>query len=99
MPEAKKYLIKESTHTCDVCKKQKSTLCILEVDNLFRKNMMNIKEEYKLNLCNGLYDSNWDSYCSLVAWDDFLENYQMYIDIAEQKREELYKYDLKKELK
>ena len=66
--------------------------------NLVRKNMMNVKLQYKRNKCNGIYDSDYDSYCSLVSYRDFTSNIGHYVDLAYQKRNELYKYDIKKRL-
>lgn len=71
---------------------------IFNVDNLFRKNMMNVKERYKTNPKPQIYDSNYDSYCSLVDFSSFISNPGKYIDIAVKKRDELYKYNLVKRL-
>ena len=67
-------------------------------NNLVYHNMMNVKPDYKRNQCNGIFDGDWDSYCSLVAYDKFKENFDDYITKAYQKREELYKYILRKRL-
>ena len=64
-------LMKETLHTCDVCKQESTVSTIFDVDNLFRKNMMNVKKAYKTNPCEGIYDSDKDSYCSLVEWEEF----------------------------
>ena len=74
------------------------TIYVKNVDNLFRKNMMNIRQAYKHNPEPGIYNSNYDSYCSLVAWNDFVKNPGLYIDIAIEKREVLYKYIITKRL-
>ena len=74
-PEAQSILMKESIHICEVCNKETTISTIFDVDNLFRKNMMNVKNVYKSNPCNGVYDSDKDSYCSLIAWDEFKRNY------------------------
>ena len=79
-PEAKEMLMKETLHTCDVCKQESTVSTIFDVDNLFRKNMMNVKKAYKTNPCEGIYDSDKDSYCSLVEWEEFKKNYNKYID-------------------
>lgn len=97
-PEAQSILMKESIHICEVCNKETTISTIFDVDNLFRKNMMNVKNVYKSNPCNGVYDSDKDSYCSLIAWDEFKRNYKRYIDYAIDKRESTYKYDLKKRM-
>ena len=96
--EAKAMLMEESIHKCEVCNQEKTVNTIFDVDNLFRKNMMNVKEAYKTNPCNGVYDSNKDSYCSLVSWDKFKKNYKKYIDDAIDKRKNKEKYILKKRL-
>lgn len=62
------------------------------------KNMMNVKLRYKTNPCYNVFDSDKDSFCSLVSWEDFKKNYSYYIEIAEEKREESYKYELVKRL-
>ena len=70
-----------------------------ELDNLFRKNMMNIKPIYKTNKCEGIFDLDNDSYCSLISWESFKNNYKYYIKTAAEKRENTYKYTLVKRLK
>ena len=98
VPEAKEMLIRENIHKCQTCKTEKVIKTILSVDNLFRKNMMNVKKAYKVNPCEGVYDSDMDSYCSLVAWDDFKADYKMYIENAADKREHTERYDLVKRI-
>lgn len=89
-PEAKNMLVDQVAYSY--------TLRINNVDNLFRKNMMNVKQCYKKNPNPGTFDRNYDSYCSLVEWSDFIANIGMYIDIATQKRDAIYKYDIVKRL-
>ena len=96
--EAKELLITELTHKCDVCGEEKPVTSINSVDNLFRKNMMNVLPTYKKNRCAGIYDSTYDSYCSLVSWEDFISDFGKYIDIAAEKRDIADHYDLKKRL-
>lgn len=98
VPEAKASLMKESIHKCRICNTEQTVTTIFDVDNLFRKNMMNIKKSYKTNPCDGVYDSDKDSYCTLVSWDEFNENYKKYIDYATEKREHTYKYDVVKRM-
>lgn len=98
VPEVKNQLIAVSNHVCPVCKKESSVDLIYDVQNLFRKNMMNIKSQYKHNNCDGIYDSNYDSYCSLVALDDFKKNYEKYISIALEKRDRIYEYNIIKRI-
>ena len=96
--EAKRFLITECVHRCDKCNSESISYSIKEVDNLFRKNMMNVKEKYKKCKCDGLFDSNYDSYCSLVSWEDFIKKPEKYIDIAIEKRENVDRYELKKRI-
>ena len=71
---------------------------VKDVDNLFRKNMMNVNEEYKTNPNHGVFDRDYDSYCSLISWHDFISNLGKYIDIASQKRESKDHYYIVKRL-
>ena len=96
--EAKDYLISSQIHKCDKCKKETTVKVLKDVNNLFSKNMCNVKPLYKKNECEGIYDSNLDSYCSLVSYEDFKENFEYYIELAFNKREVAYKYDLKKKI-
>lgn len=98
VPEAKAMLIQENIHKCQTCNTEKTINTILNVDNLFRKNMMNVKKSHKTNPCDGVYDSVKDSYCSLVSWDDFKTNYIKYIENAEDKRDHTDKYNLVKRM-
>lgn len=98
VPEAKDSLMKESIHTCQTCNATKNITTIFDVDNLFRKNMMNVKKSYKVNPCEEVYDSDQDSYCTLVSWDTFIKEYKKYIDSAAEKREHTYKYDIVKRM-
>ena len=96
--EAEFQLFSRTTHICDVCKQESTVLTMHEIDNLCRKNMMNVRPEYKKNKCAGVYDSDHDSYCSFVAWDDFVKNYAKYIDNAIEKRDHTYQYNITKRL-
>lgn len=71
---------------------------VKDVDNLFRKNMMNIKPEYKKNPTPGVYDRDYDSYCSLISWNDFVSNIGKYVDLAGSKKDATYKYNIVKRL-
>ena len=97
-PEAKPYLISETTHYCDTCKQLSRISGITRINNLVYNNMMNVKPEHKRHKCKDVYDGNWDSYCSLVAYEVFKNNIGEYIDMAYTKRNELYKYNLCKRL-
>lgn len=96
--EAKDMLISRNIHECEVCSQQSEVVTISSVDNLFRKNMMNIKDEYKNNKCPNVYDRVTDSYCSLVSWDEFIDDFAYHIENAYKKRGECYKYELVKRL-
>ena len=70
--------------------------CVKEFDNLVYRNMMNVKTMYKTaSICN-VYDVDNDSYCSLVSWDSFINNINKYINLAIQKRNSSYRYDIVK---
>ena len=98
VPEAEDSLFQRKTHKCSVCNKESEVLSMLDFDNLVRKNMMNVKDEYKVNKCPNVYDSDYDSYCSLISYEDFKKNFGKYVDMAYEKRNELYKYTLRKRL-
>jgi len=98
VPEAKGKLIQENIHKCQTCNKEQKIETIFNVDNLFRKNMMNVKKSYKTSPCEGVYDSDKDSYCSLVSWDEFKANYKQYIENAVDKREHTERYELVKRM-
>lgn len=83
-PESKNYLIEYNNGVNK----------IKNADNLFRFNMMNVKQMYKKNPTPGLYDGLYDSYCSLVSYEDFIKNIGRYVDNAVKKRDEKYKYDI-----
>ena len=84
-PEAEKHLIEYSLDGKKIIK---------NVDNLFRANMMNVKQTYKRNPTPGLFDSLYDSYCSLVSYEVFCKDIGKYIDNAIKKRDEKYKYNI-----
>lgn len=74
------------------------TVSVNNIDNLFRRNMMNVKPQYKRNPNPGIFDRDYDSYCSLIEWSEFTKNIGKYIEIASQKRDAIYKYDITKRL-
>jgi hypothetical protein len=96
--DAKDLLITTSTHKCDICKKESTVSILLDVNNLIRKNMMNIKDSYKKNQCYGIYDSLEDSYISLVSYDDFVSDINKYIENAISKKERRDEFTLIKRL-
>ena len=67
-------------------------------DNLARKNMLNIKQSYKKNPCNDLYDDSHDSYISLVSLEEFKQDYTKYIDNAKDKRDRLHEFNIYKRM-
>ena len=82
-----------------ICQKnQNGNTTIYDFDNLARRNMMNVKPSYKTNQELGVYDRNYDSYCSLVSFDEFRRDFVRLIDIAEWKRDNKYRYDIVKRL-
>lgn len=74
------------------------SVSINDFNNLVRKNMFNIKSQYKHNPNINLYDRDYDHYISLVSLEDFMSDPQKYIDIATKKRKEVYKYNLVKSM-
>lgn len=48
--------------------------------------MLNVKEKYKANKCDNLYDDDKDSYISLVHFDDF-KKIMKNISIQQKKKE------------
>ncbi len=88
-PEAESMLVKRGND---------GTIIVNAVDNLFRKNMMNVKPAYKKHQTEGTYDRDYDSYCSLITWDEFVANIGKYVDLAFDKRNELYKYNIVKRM-
>lgn len=89
-PEAKNLVI-ESTPNSE-------STTIRSFDNLVRKNMFNIRQNYKHNPKAGIYDSKLDHYCSLVSWDTFINNFDYYIELAAKKRENKEQYDITKRM-
>lgn len=67
-------------------------------NNLVYENMMNVKPEFKVNKEEGIFDSRWDSYCSLVSWSEFIGNYRKYIDEAAKKRDVIDHYKITKRM-
>ena len=81
-----------------VNRNENGSLVVRDVDNLFRKNMMNIKDIYKRNPKQGIYDRDYDSYCSLLSWREFTSDIGKYIDIASEKKYMLDRYNIIKRL-
>lgn len=98
VPEAKPFLMTEKMHYCEVCKQSYAINNITSRQNLVSRNMLNVKPEYKKHKCIGVFDGDYDSYCSLIPYETFKDNFAYYVDVAFQKRNELYKYNLCKRL-
>ena len=88
-PKAAGVLIKKSSN---------GIRTVNHVDNLFRKNMMNVKASYKKESEAGVFDAAYDSYCSLVPYNSFVNNIGKYIEIASKKRDEIHKYNIVKRM-
>lgn len=96
--DAKDMILESSSHYCSHCQQTKSCRTLKLFDNLARKNMLNIKPDYKKNPCNNLYDDEHDSYISLVSLNDFKEDYSRYIQNAKDKRERLSEFNIYKRM-
>lgn len=96
--DAKDMILESSSHYCSHCQETKSCRTLKFFDNLARKNMLNIKQSYKKNLCNDLYDDSHDSYISLVSLEGFKQDYTKYIDNAKDKRDRLHEFNIYKRM-
>ncbi|MCR5787819.1 MAG: TIR domain-containing protein [Bacilli bacterium] len=67
-------------------------------NNLCLKNMFNVLPEHKMCSTRDSYNRDYDSYCSLVPFDDFVRNPKKYIQIAEYKRDNINNYKLIKSI-
>lgn len=94
--DAKKMIMTENLHTCDRCNQTTKMNTIMHFDNLVRANMMNVLERHKKNSCDGVFDSDYDSFVSLVSFDEFVDDFRKYIDIAVEKRNLIDRYNIKK---
>lgn len=94
-PQTEDAIIRKSTHTCDKCNTTTNVKTVLEFDNLIRDNMMNVIKKYKKNSCDGIFDSDYDSYISLVKLEEFYNKPSQYIDIATEKRKKSEQYTIK----
>ena len=83
---------------CMGCEKACQITAIPEREHLFRKNMLNVLPEFKRSNCPGIYNRLDDSYCTLVDWGDFCNNYGFYIDKASEKRDRVNEFKLVKRL-
>lgn len=96
--DAKDMILESSSHYCAHCQETKLCRTLKSFDNLARKNMLNIKQSYKKNPCNNLYDDSYDSYISLVSLAEFKHDYTKYIDNAKDKRDRLYEFNIYKRM-
>lgn len=96
--EAKELIIIENKHICSACNVESIIYTISNFDNLCRKNMMNVKDIFKKNKCDGIYDLNDDSYCSFVSLENFKKNYEYYIKTAFEKRDRIDEFKIMKQI-
>lgn len=96
--DAKDMILESSSHYCSHCQETKSCRTLKFFDNLARENMLNIKQSYKKNLCNDLYDDSHDSYISLVSLEEFKQDHTKYIDNAKDKRDRLHEFNIYKRM-
>ena len=96
--DAKDMILESGSHYCAHCQETKSCRTLKFFDNLARKNMLNIKQSYKKNPCNDLYDDSHDSYISLVSLEEFKQDYTKYIDNAKDKRDRLHEFNIYKRM-
>ncbi len=96
--DSESLILKRSSHTCNKCNETSTCRTLTNFDNLARKNMLNVKEKYKANKCDNLYDDDKDSYISLVHFDDFKKDYEKYINSAKEKRDRKEEFRLAKRM-
>ncbi|KAJ82224.1 TIR domain-containing protein [Enterococcus faecalis] len=96
--DSESLILKSSSHTCNKCNETRTCRTLTNFDNLARKNMLNVKEKYKANKCDNLYDDDKDSYISLVHFDDFKKDYEKYINSAKEKRDRKEEFRLVKRM-
>ncbi len=96
--EAASLLFDEEMHICSVCNKQTVVHNIKWFDNLVRRNMMNVNKQKKKNKCQGVYDELEDSYCSLIAYEDFIKDINKYIENSISKRDRIEDFNIKKRM-
>lgn len=93
--DAEGLIITKNLHKCNICNEESNVNSVGDFDNLVRRNMMNVLNKYKKNKCDGIYNSDYDSYISLIKYSDFMNNPKKYIEIASEKRENRDKYEIK----
>ena len=90
-PEAEDYVVEKSVNG--------DVTTIKDFNNLIRKNMFNVKQQYKYDKTSKYYNRDYDHYCSLISWDEFIKNPNKYINIALEKRENITNYEIVKRMK
>lgn len=85
-PQAESQLIQRNTHNCEKCNETSDVTSIKNFDNLVRKNMLNVIKKYKKQQCDDIFDSDYDSYISLVKLENFYNAPDKYLEIATEKR-------------
>ncbi|GAB2027390.1 TIR domain-containing protein [Lactovum odontotermitis] len=88
-PDAKSFVIVSETE---------EVITIADFENLVRKNMLNVKPDYKYCPTEGRWNSMKDSYISLVSFDKFMNSPKQYIDSALEKRDRIGEFDLVKRM-
>lgn len=88
-PEAESQICRENSN---------GNTIIYDFENLARRNMMNVKSSYKTNSEPGVYDRDYDSYCSLVPMHEFKRNFVKLIEIASWKIDNNCRYDIVKRI-
>ena len=81
-----------------MCREESRVTGLKDVNNLARKNMLNIKESHKKHQCVGVYDRLEDSYVSLISFEDFKSDVNKYIENAVSKRERRNEFNLVKRM-
>ena len=93
-PQTENIIIQKSTHRCDKCNKDTTVSIITNFDNLVKDNMMNVKPKFKMNQCDNIFDSDYDSYISLVKLEDFYNQPEKYLEITTSKRKDSENYTI-----
>lgn len=97
-PEVESMILKNKMHNCSCCGKGYKIIEVNDLQNLFRKNMFNVKSSYKSNHCENVYDFEADCYCTFVSWKKFMNDFEGYIERAANKRERIHCYEICKKI-
>jgi len=71
---------------------------IRDLENLTKKNSLNVKDKYKVNPDQNWYNDAEDCYVSFVKYANFKANMQNYLDNAIDKKDHVDHFDIIKEL-